>query len=132
MVGRNKFFKVVILCFSFVFCFFMFVGCRDFSKYYWDYNCNWVSENPKIVLYQGARNGEMTIDNIHYEFYTRRANNAKYIYFYIVKNDDFESKTYLWKADTTLKDNKLYLKITEDYISDYQGKILVLEQKCLQ
>ena len=105
------------------------VGCK---KYYWDYNCTWVSENPEIVLFQGARNGEMTIDDIRYEFYTRRANDAKYIYFYVVENNDFESKTYLWKADTTLKDNKLYLKITEDYISDYQGKILVLEQKSLQ
>ena len=71
----------------------------------------------------------MTIDDIRYEFCTRSANNAKYIYFYVVENNDFESKTYLWKADTTLKDNKLYLKIAEDYISDYQGKILVLEQK---
>jgi len=33
----------------------------------------------------------------------------------------------LWKADTEEKDGKLYLTVTEDNISNYVGKTIVLE-----
>jgi hypothetical protein len=105
------------------------VGCQ---KYYWDYDCNWVSDEPSIELYKGCGSGQMTIDDIKYEFYTAQSNNATYICFYenetSSKND---SEKLLWKADTKMKDGKLYLTITLDNISNYEGKTIVLSQEKL-
>jgi hypothetical protein len=74
----------------------------------------------------------MTIDDIKYEFYTAQSNNATYICFYenetSSKND---SEKLLWKADTKMKDGKLYLTITLDNISNYEGKTIVLSQEKL-
>ena len=130
MVGRRVT-KAVGLYLSIILCLLAFVGCRGLRTYYWDYEGEWISDNPQVTLYKGCDRGEMTIDGIHYEFYTGVSNNASYIYFYIPENNDHQSEIYLWRANTTLKKDKLYLEITEDNISNYQGKTIVLTKKPL-
>ncbi|MGN1372577.1 MAG: hypothetical protein ACI4VK_00860 [Candidatus Coproplasma sp.] len=68
----------------------------------------------------------MTIDNVEYEFQTAQANNAIDITLYIEKDGLHQV---LWEADTVLKDGKLYLTVTQDNISDYEGKTIILLQK---
>ena len=72
----------------------------------------------------------MTINDVEYEFYTAQSNNATYIIFY-EQSFDLENglEKLLWKADTELIDEKLYLTITIDNISDFEGKTIVLLQK---
>ncbi len=119
----KKVFTKILLSFLCMIIILSGVGCR---KYYWDYDCYWISEDPQIVLDKGCGSGKMKIDDVLYEFYTYVSNNATYIGFYTVENDNFESKTYLWKADTDFKDDCLYLTITIDNISDYEGKVIKL------
>lgn len=101
-------------------------GCQN---YYWDHDCCWVSNEPKVELFQGCGSGRMTIDDEEYEFYTAQSNNATYIEFY-EKDTDTENDLgkLLWKADTELKNGKLYLTITIDTISDYEGQTIILDQ----
>lgn len=101
-------------------------GCRNCRKYYWDYNCSWACDEPQVELYEGCGSGRMTIDNVEYEFQTAQANNAIDITLYIEKDGRHQV---LWEADTVLKDGKLYLTITRDNISDYEGKTMILLQR---
>jgi len=99
------------------------IACKNTCrKYYWRYDCYWVSLNPLIVLDKGCGSGEMIIDNVRYEFYTGISNNATYIKFRVNQNE------VLWKADTKLKGEFLYLTITIDNISNYKGQTIVLHK----
>lgn len=94
------------------------------QKYYWDYECDWVSESPLIVLRRGGcGNGYMIIDGIEYQFNTWQSNDAKEITFCD------ENNNVIWQADTTLKKDKLFLTVTIDNISNYQGKTIELTQR---
>jgi hypothetical protein len=118
---------IILIFFSVVAYSLYLVGCQ---KYYWDYDCNWVSEEPSIELYKGCGNGQMTINDVKYEFYTAQSNNATHIDFYEKEtnsNNNFEKL--LWQADTKMKDGKLYLTITLDNISNLEGKTIILSQK---
>lgn len=104
-------------------------GCQ---KYYWDYDCSWVCDNPQIELYQGCGRGRMVIDGIAYGFITAQANDATDITFLSDSSSiQDESDRVIWVADTVLKDEKLYLTITLDNISDYCGKTVVLLQQAV-
>ena len=74
----------------------------------------------------------MVIDGIAYDFITAQANDATDITFL---NDSSsiqdESDRVIWVANTVLKDEKLYLTITLDNISDYCGKTVVLLQQAV-
>lgn len=71
----------------------------------------------------------MTIDDVEYEFVTAQSNNATYIEFY-EKDPSCENDLgkLLWKADTELKNGNLYLTVTIDMISDYEGQTIILSQ----
>lgn len=101
-------------------------SCALRQNYYWDYDCDWVSDDPEIELYKGADQGRMVVDGNEYEFYAYTSNNATYIGFYIGDHKD------LWVADTKLKKGKLYLTITTDNISNNLGKTIVLYQRPVQ
>ncbi|MGN1103358.1 MAG: hypothetical protein ACI4QI_00640, partial [Candidatus Coproplasma sp.] len=66
----RKMIKVLLL--SVIMCLGLFsvAGCRGCRKYYWDYDCSWVCEEPQVELYEGCGSGRMTIDNVEYEFQT--------------------------------------------------------------
>lgn len=119
---NTVFLSSLILCLALC----LVAGCRGCRKYYWDYNCSWVCDEPQVELYEACGNGRMVIDDFEYNFCTAQANNATDITFYIEK--DGQHKV-LWEADTVLKDGKLYLTITQDNISNYQGKTIILLQK---
>ena len=123
---RHLYMNTILLCMVGC-CFVWLVGCQ---KYYWDYDCCWVSDEPKVELFQGCGSGRMTIDRVEYEFVTAQSNNATYITFY-EKDPSFENDLgkLLWKADTELKNGKLYLTITIDNISNYRGQTIILSQR---
>lgn len=124
--SKTLFMHLVLICMVCC-CSVTLVGCQ---KKYWDYDCCWVLDEPKVELYQGCGSGRMTINDVEYEFYTAQSNNATYIIFY-EQSFDLENglEKLLWKADTELIDEKLYLTITIDNISDFEGKTIVLLQK---
>lgn len=101
-------------------------GC---NRYYWDYDCSWICENPHIELYQGCGSGQMVIVGEQYDFFTVQANDATEIDFFLVQEDESAEQKLLWRANTVLKDGKLYLTITEDAITNFEGKTLAFEQR---
>ena len=74
----------------------------------------------------------MVVDGEQYDFFTAQANDATEIDFFLVQEDESAEQKLLWSADTVLKGGKLYLTITEDTISDFEGKVLVFEQRIKQ
>lgn len=104
-------------------------GC---TRYYWDYDCNWVCNEPYIELYQGCGSGQMVVGGEQYDFFTAQANDAMEIDFFFVQEDESAAQKLLWSANTVLKDGKLYLTITEDTIADFEGKTLIFEQTMKQ
>lgn len=101
-------------------------GCNRY--YYWDYDCGWICEDPYVELCQGCGSGQMVIDGEQYDFFTAQANDATFIEFFLAQ-DGTDAQKLLWRADTVLKNGNLYLTITEDTISDFEGKVLVFEQR---
>ena len=103
-------------------CVIVILTCMSCKKYYWNYDCCWVSENPQIILNKGCGSGEMTIGGVHYVFYTYISNDARYIGFC---NQDDEV---LWEADTEFRNDCLYLTITIDNIANYEGQVIELNK----
>lgn len=103
-------------------CIMILLLCISCKKYYWDYDCFWISEQPQITLNKGCGSGKMKIENVVYEFYTYISNDATHIGFYNNKKD------ILWEADTNFKDDCLYLTIKIDNISNYKGQVIKLNK----
>ena len=124
---KTRCFYIITILLCMIGCSVWLTGCQN---YYWDYDCRWVSDVPKVELYQGCGSGRMIIDEVEYEFVTAQSNNATYIEFY-EKDPSFENDVgkLLWKADTKLKNGKLYLTIATDNISDYEEQTIILRQR---
>lgn len=107
-------------------CLAVFGGCRGPRVRYWDYPGSWVCQDPQIELYEGCGSGKMILDQVEIEFFTAQANDATDITFFETSafEEEGEQKV-IWVADTELKDGKLYLTVTEDHLSDFEGKTLV-------
>ena len=106
-------------------------SCVPNKKYYFSYSGIWFSDSPFIVLDCKHHQGVFTISNMTYDIGTAHANNGVNIILYnsaiIQPEGGLSDEAYLWVADTKVKNNKLYLTVTEDRISDYEGKTIVLD-----
>ena len=109
---------IIFLCLLCPLLFAPFALCRTCREYYWDYDGYWIAEQPQITLDKGCGKGVMQIDGTRYEFDTYRSNNATYIGFYVGEHD------VLWEADTKLQGDCLYLTVTVDNISNYEGQTI--------
>ena len=93
---------------------------------------------PFIELNCPRMCGTMIIDGTTYQLHLSYSNNGTKIwlrdadilsqsetdeYGYLLDYD----KALIWEADTKEENGKLYLTVTEDNISDYVGKTIVLE-----
>lgn len=102
------------------------VGCKNLKKGYWSYDCVWYSEKPYVYLVSGGSIAVIGIDEQEYDCFTEKKLDGTGVNFYIkgIDNEDI----YLWKTESNIKNDKLYLTIVEDNISDYQGKTIELVQ----
>ncbi len=111
--------------------FITFSACTPNDKYYFRFDGVWFAAEPYISLTCEYHQGVFIIDEKRYELQTGHANNGVYIKLYdmnsFLPDGSVDSDSYLWKADTKVKNNKLYLTVTEDRISDYEGKTIVLD-----
>ena len=102
------------------------VGCKNLGKTYWSYDCVWYSEKPYVYLIPGGSTAILKIDEQEYNCSTESEPDGTGINFYII--DENNNDIYLWKAESKIKNDKLYLTVVEDNISDYQGKTIELIQ----
>lgn len=91
-----------------------------------DYDCVWYSETPYIYMLAGGNTAVIKVDEQKYDCFTETKLDGTGINFYIkgIDNEDI----YLWETESNVKDDKLYLKIVVDNISDYEGKTIELIQ----
>ena len=121
MKNKKKYFAVLLIVVLFV-C----VGCKNLKKVYWDYDCVWYSETPYIYMLAGGSTAIIKVGEQKYDCFTETKLDGTGINFYIkgIDNEDI----YLWETESNVKDDKLYLTILVDNISDYQGKTIELIQ----
>ena len=100
----------------------LLTSCRNKTKWF-NYNCKW--ECPEYNFYLGKQGSTATLtyNEETYTFTTGKSNNATYIKFYIPNGKKYV-ENYSMKANTTYKNDILYLEFTEDEIADFVGKTL--------
>ena len=104
----------------------LYTGCKNLKKVYWDYDCVWYSESPYIYMPAGGNKAVLEISGTKYNCSTEAEPGGVGINFYVEGTNDED--IYLWKTECKVKNEKLYLTIVEDNISDYEGKTIELIQ----
>ena len=103
-------------------------GCKNLKKVYWDYDCVWYSETPYIYMPAGTSALILEVDGVRYDVTTGKRPDGTGISFYDNSKGLNDENSLLWETECKLKDDKLYLTIIIDNISDYQGKTIELVQ----
>ena len=129
--------SVMILCLSCIMCLSL-CSCNEIE--YQEYKGIWYSEVPFIELNCAYYKGNMILDGVKYRLCLSYANDGSYIEIddqsLVNQIEKDENGNYLsgitedmllWQADTVVKEGKLYLTVTKDNISDYEGKTIELK-----
>ena len=103
-------------------------GCKNLKKVYWDYDCVWYSENPYIYMPAGTSLLTLEVDGIKYDVALIGNMDGESITFLDYSKYRYDEMVVLWEVESKVKNDKLYLTIVEDNISDYQGKTIELTQ----
>lgn len=120
---------VLLLSFSLTACVY------PWTKFYHEFHVIWYCDDPFIEFIGDEEVGKMTLDGIEYDLGIGHAIRDFRIYFYdrekysesTATNDDL-----IWEGKAEVKDGKLYLTVEKDYVSDYAGKTIVLNQREIQ
>ncbi len=108
----------------------MLVGC---GKYFWDYECIWVSDSPYINIPVGYHTATIELNGEEKEVYTSWSNDGTEIRFYDPDIDNGETEeSIIWDTECEVKKGKLYITIVKDNVSDMEGKTIILEQQPLE
>ena len=103
-------------------------GCKNLKKVYWDYDCVWYSENPYIYMPAGTSLLTLEVDGIKYDVALIGNMDGESITFLDYSKYRYDEMVVLWEVESKVKNDKLYLTIVEDNISDYQDKTIELTQ----
>lgn len=103
-------------------------GCKNLKKVYWDYDCVWYSKSPYIYMPAGTRFLILEIDGISYDVASRGSMDGESMIFLDYSKYRYGEESVLWEMECKVKNDKLYLTIVEDNISNYQGKTIELTQ----
>ncbi len=107
-----KWVSVFVIVFSLL----TLTSCRNKKKWF-NYSCEWNCSEYNFHLGKQGNHAKLTYNEEEYSFDTAKSNNASYIRFYI---DDKQ----VMHANTTYKNDILYLEFTQDDIADFEGKTL--------
>ncbi len=94
----------------------LLTSCRNKKKWF-NYSCEWDCSEYNFHLGKQGSDASLTYSEIDYQFKTAKSNNASYIRFYIYDEQ-------VMFANTTYKNDILYLEFTQDDIADFEGKTL--------
>ena len=95
---------------------FILTSCRNKTKWF-NYSCEW--ECPEYNFYLGIHGGQadFTYNETKYHFINGKSNDGTTIEFC------YKEKIVMF-ANTTYKNDILYLEFTQDDIADFEGKTL--------
>lgn len=105
-------------------------GC---GKYFWEYDCVWYSESPYVCVETRSHDAMIEINDSIIEVKTAWENNGTGITFSDKAIDEGRTEaSIVWETKVEIKSDKLYLTITEDYVSDMEGEVIILEQQAYE
>ena len=112
----------------------LFTGCN--TKYWWEYEDAWVSEDPYIYIStQNSSESHYCEIEINGEIVAADsswANNGTGICFYTPTDKDWSSDDeIIWETSVKIKNGKMYLTVDVDNYGDNEGQTFVLEQQDL-
>lgn len=121
-----------LLCLALVFCFCL-GACTDqpWTEHFYDYHVVWYCDDPSIEFVGDERTGKMTLDGVEYSIDVSSAPHETGFTIYrldqngVIASDDDA----VWEGTAELKDGQLFLTITKDYASNYEGQTVVLNQR---
>ena len=119
-------------CLTLILCFSMTACVWPWTTFYHEYHVIWYCDDPFIEFIGDEEIGKMTLDGTEYNLLIGHAIRDFRIYFcnqdiYVestITNDDL-----IWEGTAEVKDGKLIIKIEKDYVSNYAGKTLILNQR---
>ena len=128
-IMQNKIRKIVVFTILFSMMWIM-TGC---GKYFWEYECVWVSDSPYIYMPASSHKVVIEINGEKKDVNAAWANNGRGITFYSdYINDKAIDESIIWDAECEIKKGKLYVTIIKDNVSDMEGKTIILEQQPLE
>lgn len=125
---------VVAICLFFV----ILAACH--KTYYFQQKGIFTAQSPFLELDCCSHSGTLVINGVTYQLDLAFKPNGSGISIFADKDSDqwvldtikddivFVDKL-IWEAETTEKENKLYLTVIRDNISNYAGKTIILEFK---
>ncbi len=145
-------FEIVILM---IWTAFIGMGITGCAKSYSDYDCVWTSEDGCIQIDSDTGISIINITGVDQSRRIDALSDSGQLYLYFTYYSDIsteassaigtekldeastsynedDSECYgstIWEADSYIRNGKLYLTVVKDYISDWEGKTIVLEQK---
>lgn len=126
-IRKNQFLRVVVIGMSVIS---LCTGCG--KKKFWEYEASWVSDNPSICIVnsEGFDYVLLEIDGIQYELKTAHANDGSGITMYDLNiNGAYTKDAIIWDCSCKIEDEKLYLTIEKDNISNFEGETIILHQE---
>ena len=100
-------------------------SCRNKTKWF-NYDCKWECTEFNFYLGKQGNNAVFTYNEVEYHLDTAISNNATYIRFFSGENSEeiLSDENQVMFANTTYKDDILYLEFTQDDIANLEGKTL--------
>lgn len=106
-------------------------GC---GKKFWEYDCVWVSDEPYVYIPSStSQNATLILDGVTYDTNCAWENDGSGIDFYDPEIEHgINDKSIIWSVSCKIKEDKLYITVNTDNVSNYEGKTIILHQEPLE
>ncbi|MDE6252720.1 MAG: hypothetical protein K2M78_08785 [Lachnospiraceae bacterium] len=126
----KKKFKNLVVIITIFFTIFIFSGCK---KRFWEYECVWVCDSPYIYMPTNSSPAVIEINGEKKDVEAVRKYTTSGLEFRDPDIDNASTdESIIWETECKIKKGKLYVTITKDYVSDMEGKTIILEQQPLE
>lgn len=104
------------------------------TKFYYDFHAIWYSDDPYIEFIGDEEIGKMILDGTEYNVLVFHDIRDTGIYFY--NQDVYDENTdtnddLIWKGKAKVKNGQLVLTVSQDNLSNYEGKTITLNQRAI-
>lgn len=126
---------LLLCCLAVLFCFSL-AACTDYpwTKHFYDYHVVWYCDDPFIEFVGDERVGKMSLDGVEYNIDVSSVSHETGFEIYKLDPDQegVSEDDAIWEGTAELKDGQLVLTIEKDYISNYEGQTIILNQRSVE
>lgn len=99
-------------------------ACRSKKKWF-NYDCSWKCDEYNFRIEKHGGSAVLNYNDIEHSLKAYKSNNARDIgFYYSSSNEGVSEDMIVMKANTTFKNDILYLEFTKDDVADFLGKTL--------